>query len=119
MKVSLEEKGQVIFRRFQGEVGIEEMLQSWKDIFSSYEDLGAYKGIVTSLLDADIRHDDNNMNVMAEYLKGFLDRIEGLKVAIVMDTPMVTTTIIMNQKMKNMHIRPFTTEEAALRWIEA
>lgn len=119
MKSTIEVQDQVIFRRFSGEVCIDDMLQSWKEIFADYEDLGAYRGIVTSFLEADIKHDDNNFNVMVEFLKDYVDRITGMKVAIVMDTPMVTSTIIMNQKMKNMHIRPFTTMDAALEWIDA
>lgn len=119
MKIAIEEKDQVIFRRFSGEVCIEDMIQSWKEIFARYDDLGSYKGIVTSFLEADIQSEDNNLNIMVEYLKEYLDRIRGMKVAIVMDTPKVTNTIIMNQKMKSMHIRPFSTEAAALDWINA
>ena len=117
MKISIEVQNQVIFRRFSGEVCIDDMIQSWKEIFSTYDDLGAYKGIVTSFLAADIKHEDSNLNVIVEYLKEYLDSLRGMKMAIVMDTPLVTNTIIMNQKMKNMHIRPFSTEEAALEWI--
>ena len=119
MKASIEVQNDVIFRRFSGEVCIDDMIQSWKEIFASYEDLESYKGIVTSFLDAEIESNDNNLNVMVEYLKQYLDRIKGMKVAIVMDTPKVTNTIIMNQKMKHLHIRPFSSEEAALEWIDA
>lgn len=119
MKSTIEVQNQVIFRRFSGEVCIDDMIQSWKEIFANFDDLGAYRGIVTSFLEADIKHEDSNFNVMVEYLKDYIDRITGMKVAMVMDTPLVTSTIIMNQKMKNMHIRPFATEEAALDWINA
>jgi hypothetical protein len=119
MKASIEVQNDVIFRRFSGEVCIDDMIQSWKEILTKYDDLGSYKGIVTSFLEADIQSVDNNLNIMVEYLKEYLDRIRGLKVAIVMDTPKVTNTIIMNQKMKHLHIRPFSTEAAALEWIDA
>lgn len=118
MKASLEVQNKVIYRRFSGEVSIEDMIETWKEIFTRYEDLASYKGILTSLLDAKIEGADNNLNLVVEYLKGYLDRIRGLKVAIVMDSPKVTHTIIMNQKMKNMHIRPFSSEAAALEWLE-
>jgi len=118
MKTSIEVQNHVIFRRFNGEVNIDDMLQSWNDILTRYDDLGSYKGILTSFLEADIKSDDNNLNIMVEYLKEYLDRIKGMKIAIVMDTPKVTNTIIMSQKMKHLHIRPFSTEAAALAWIE-
>ena len=73
---------------------------------------------MTSFLEAEIQHEDSNMNVIMDYLSGYLERIRGLKVAIVMDTPMVTSTIIMGQRVKSMQIKPFSTVEAAIEWIE-
>lgn len=119
MKSTIEVQNQVIFRRFSGDICIDDMIQSWKEIFASYDDLGAYRGIVTSFLEANIKHDESNFNVMLEFLKDYLERITGMKLAIVMDTPRFTSTIIMNQKMKNMHIRPFTTVDAAVEWINS
>jgi uncharacterized protein (DUF488 family) len=119
MKVSIEVHDQVIFRRFSGLVSIEDMIESWKEIFSRYGDLSAYKGIITSFLNADTKSHGNNLNRMVEYLKEYVDQTRGIKVAIVMDTPKVTSTIIMNQKMKHMHIKLFSSEEAALEWINA
>ncbi len=118
MKVSIEVQNQVILRRFSGEVCIDDMIESWNEVFNRFEDLGAYKGVVISFLDADIKHEDNNLNVLVDYLKGYLDRIRGMKIAIVMDTPKVTNTIIINQKMKHLHIRHFSSEKAALEWID-
>ena len=119
MKASIEVRDGVIFRRFHGEVSIDDMIQSWSEILTSYDDLAGFKGIVTSFLDAEIQSGDKNLNIMVEYLKNYLDRIKGMKVAIVMDTPKVTNTIIMSQKMKHLHIRPFSSETAALDWIDA
>jgi hypothetical protein len=119
MKTSIEVQNHVIFRRFKGGVCIDDMIQSWNEILDRYDDLGSYKGILTSFLEAEILDKDDNLNILVGHLKENLDRTMGLKVAIVMDTPKVTNTIIMSQKMKHMHIRPFSTEEAALAWIEA
>jgi hypothetical protein len=119
MKASIEVQDGVIFRRFQGEVSIDDMIDSWKEILTRCDDLACYKGIVTSFLDAEFHGGDDNLNTMVEYLKDHVDRISGMKVAFVMDTPKVTSTIIMNQKMKHLHIRPFSSERAALEWIDA
>jgi len=55
---------------------------------------------------------------VVDFLKGKLDQLKDLKIAIVMDTPMVTNTIIMGQKVKSLQIKPFSTFEAAMQWIE-
>ena len=118
MNVSFHEQDGVIVRRFSGEVCFEDMMDSWKKLLASYKSLQDYKGILTSFLDADIKEEDSNLNVMVEFLKGNLDQLKDLKIAIVMNTPMVTNTIIVSQKVQSLQIKPFSTIEAAMQWIE-
>lgn len=117
MEVTIHEQNGVIIRRFSGEVCFEDMIESWKKLLASYSNLKDYKGILTSFLDADIKHDDRNLNVMVEFLKDYLDQLKDLKIAIVMNTPMVTNTIIVGQRVKSLQIKPFSTVEAAMQWI--
>jgi len=117
MVIDIHEQGGVIVRRFKGDVCFEDMIESWKLLLVKYPDLEAYKGILTSFQEADIRDEDVNMNIMVEFLKKHLDKLEDLKLAMVLDTPMVTNTIIMGERMKSLQIKPFSTEEAALKWI--
>ena len=118
MKASIEVKDNVIIRRFKGDVFLENIIDSWNVIFSRYEDLTAFKGIVTDLLDAEMHHEDKNLNLLVEYLTGYISRMEGLKIAIVMDTHMVCNTIIIDRKIKQLQIRPFATRDAAMSWIK-
>ena len=118
MKLTFHEQDGVIVRHFSGEVCFADMMESWNKLLISYPDLKDYKGILTSFLDADIKPGDSNLNVMVEFLKAHLDQLKNLKIAMVMNTPMVTTTIILSQKVKSLQIKPFSTVEAALYWIE-
>lgn len=117
MKSFIEVRDGVIIRRFQDEVRFEDILASWEKVFVDYKNLQDYRGVVTVFLEAEMIHEDANMNALVEYLKGYLDRLKDLKIAIVMDTPMVTNTIILGQRMKPLQIKPFTTEKAALEWV--
>jgi len=119
MEVTIHEQNGVIVRRFSGEVCIEDMMESWKLLLSSYTNLREYKGILTSFLDAEIKHEDQNLNVLIEFLKNYLDQLKDLKIAVVMDIPMVTNTIIVGQKVKFLQIKPFSTVEAAMQWIDS
>ena len=118
MEFTINEQNGVIIRRFSGKVCIEDMLDSWDKLLATYTNLKDYKGILTSFLDAEIKHEDQNLNVLIEFLKNYLDQLRDLKIAMVMDTPMVTNTIIMGQKMKSLQIRPFSTVDAAMKWIQ-
>ena len=93
-------------------------MESWNKLLASYTNLKDYKGILTSFLDAEIKHEDQNLNVLIEFLKNYLDQLKDLKIAVVMDTPMVTTTIILGQRVKSLQIKPFSTVEAAMQWID-
>ncbi|MCK4879464.1 MAG: STAS/SEC14 domain-containing protein [Bacteroidales bacterium] len=117
MEYTIHEQNGVIVCRFSGEVRLEDMIESWNSVFATYTNLKDYKGIVNIYLDAEVKHEDNNLNVIVEYLKGYLDHLRDLKIAIVMDTPMVTSTIIIGQRMKRLQIKPFATEKAALEWV--
>jgi hypothetical protein len=117
MKVSTEVLDSVIIRYYHGEVRLEGILESWNTLFRNYKNLQDYKGIVSVFLDANVLHEDENLNVLVEYLRAYLDLLKDLRIAIVMDTPMVTNTIIIGQKMKHLQIKPFSTEEAALKWV--
>lgn len=118
MEFTINEQNGVIIHRFSGEICIEDMLDSWDKLLASYTNLKDYKGILTSFLDAEVKQEDDNLNVMVDFLKGHLDQLKDLKIAIVMDTPMVANTIIIGQKMKSLQIKPFTTVKAAMYWIE-
>ncbi len=118
MEVTIDDQDGVIIRRFTGELKFEDILESWKKLLATYSNLEDFKGILTNFLDAEIKHEDKNLNVLVEFLKGYLDQLKDLKIAIVMDTPMVTNTIIVGQRVKSLQIKPFSTVEAALQWIE-
>jgi hypothetical protein len=117
MKASIEVVDNVILRCFKGDVYLDDIIDSWEETFTRFEDLMNYKGIVTDFLDADLFHEDNNMNILMDYLKGHIERLNDMKIAVVMDSPHVTNTIMLGQKMKHLQIRPFTTRKAALDWI--
>ena len=93
------------------------MMESWHKLLDTYPNLKGYKGILTSMLDADIKREDTNLNVMVEFLKDHVDQLKDLKIAMVMNTPLVTNTIIVSQKVKSLQIKPFSSMDAAMSWI--
>lgn len=119
MKLSVEVQDSVIVHYFHGEVRLEDIIDSWKKLFRDYKNLQDYKGIASVFLKADVIHEDKNLNVLVEYFSEYLDLLRDLRIAIVMDTPMVCNTIIIGQKMKHLQIKPFSTEKAALEWVRS
>ena len=117
MKASIEVKDSVIIRRFIGDVYHDDVIKSWNEIFSRFENLNDFKGIVTDMLDAEIHDENKNLNRLVEYLKEYTHRLKGMKMAVVRDTHLVCNTILLDRKIKQLQIRPFTTRDAAMGWI--
>jgi len=118
MEIAIHEQDGVIICRFTGEVRFEDMMESWRQLFAKYPNLQDYKGILATLLDAQImKHEAENLNMMVDLLKEHLEELKDLRIAIVTDTPMVTNTIIVGRRVKSLQIRPFSTVDAAMRWI--
>lgn len=114
---SIEVKDNVIIRYFSGEVSLDDMIHSWKEIFQMIEDISGYKGVITLLDDAVMPGGPTIVKEMSNFLNENQDRLKGLKVAIVMDHPSISNAIMIDHMVKQLQVRPFVTEEAAFRWI--
>lgn len=104
-------------RCFKGLVTLEDIIISWDEVFLKFEDLTIYKGFVTDMLDVDLQLEEKDLNSLAEYLTGHINRIEDMKLAVIIDTPLVIHPILMNHRLRKLQIRPFSTMDAAIKWI--
>lgn len=119
MKASIEVVDNVILRSFKGDVYLQDIIDSWDETLARFGDLFEYNGIVTDFLSANFHHEGNNMSVIIDYLKDQIDRMNDMKIAVIMDSPHVTNTIMLGQEMKHLQIRPFTTRKAAFDWVNS
>ena len=117
MKASIEVRDKVILLKFEGDVYLKNIIESWNEVLSRHEGSAAIQGIVTDFLDAKLHLDGNKMILLVEYLTGNIDRLEGLKFAFVLDTHHVCNIMIIDRMIKQLQIRPFSTREAAMSWI--
>ena len=117
MKASIEVIDDVILRCHKGDTYLQDIIDSWNELFLRFDNLKVYKGVVSDFLEATTHHEDKNMNLLVDYLREHMGQIENMKIAVVMDTPHVTNTILLGQKMKHLQIRPFATRKAAFEWV--
>jgi hypothetical protein len=118
MKTSFEVSDNVIVRRFAGDITQEDIIESWRELFSRYNDLSRYRGIVMDLLQARLMQDRKKFGEMVMLVRGKLDQMPDLKIAFLMDTPQVTQIILMDHMIQQLQIRPFATMKGALDWIK-
>ncbi|MCK4746841.1 MAG: hypothetical protein KAT15_07400 [Bacteroidales bacterium] len=117
MKASFEVKKNVIIRRFKGTISHDDMLNSWKELFERYDNLSQYKGIITTFEGRLPADDPGAVKAMVQLLNENKEKLKGLRVAIVLDHPMITNAVMVDHYVKHVQIRPFVTETAAMRWV--
>lgn len=117
MEISTHEQNGVIIRSFSGLLNYQDIVNAWNEFFIMYKNLDNYRGIVQNYQDAEFEHKEVNLNELVDYLKDHLGQMKEFKIGVVMDTPLVTHTIIMSTKASPMQIKPFSSTEAALSWI--
>ena len=117
MEISTHEQNGVLIRRFSGSVNYKDIINAWNLLFKTYDNLENYKGMVHNYLDAEFDPKEDNLNELIDYLKEHLGQLREFKIGVVMDTPLVTHTIIMSTKASPLQIKPFSSTEAALNWI--
>ena len=117
MKASIEVTDNVIVRCFKGDVYLEDILESWREIFNRYDNLGSYKGVLTDLLDATLHPGPDNAPILINYLNDNKIRMMDMKIAIIIDSPYVSNAMMISHQIKRLQIRPFSTRKAAIEWI--
>jgi len=106
----------ILIRKFQGEVCVEDILESWTDLFDS----GKLKSTITGVIN-DLSVCDLKMN-MADFKKllDFLSENEilrSIKLAVITDSPKNVTFPKLAESNKELRIKAFSTLQAAEDWI--
>lgn len=117
MKFSIEVKDKVIFRRLYGKITPDDMLESWNELFTKFEDLTEFKGIITTFEAVPADSDPGSVKAMVKLLNENKERLTGLRIAIVLDHPIISNAVMVDHFVKHVQVRPFVSEEAALRWV--
>lgn len=117
MRSSIEVKDNVIYRRLYGKITPEDMLESWNELFNKFEELTEFKGIITTFEVVPADSDSGSVKAMVKLLNENKERLKGLRVAIVLDHPVISNAVMVDHFVKHVQVRPFVSEEAALRWV--
>lgn len=117
MKPSFEVSDNVIVRRFVGDITQEDIIESWKELFARYNDLGPYRGLVIDLLNARLLQERKKFLKMVEFMNQQAGQLKDKKIAYLMDNPQVTQVILLDHQLHQLQIRPFATLKGAMDWI--
>jgi len=107
----------ILIRDFIEKVSVDEIINSWEVLLREGILHPGIKGVLNILSGCDLQMDMESFYVLIEYIKK-TERLRKIKLAVVCDTPgkIVFPTLGFVEE-KELHIRPFSTTEAAVRWI--
>jgi hypothetical protein len=117
MGASFEIKDHVIVRRFSGAPTLEVMIDSWNELLDKYDNFAEFNGIITTFEGPPSDSDPGSVKAMVKLMNEHKERLSGLRIAIVLDHPMVTNAVMVDHYVKHIQVKPFVSEEAAMRWI--
>lgn len=105
-----------ILRIFKGTVKVEDVFDSFEYIVSSKMISPLCKGILTDFRDCTLDFEKLKFKNLIEYVRGS-SALKGVRIAVVVDTSQNIVFPMIASNEKGMVVQPFSTIEAAQKWI--
>ncbi|MGE0076587.1 MAG: hypothetical protein AB7S48_01880 [Bacteroidales bacterium] len=107
----------ILIREFTGKVDVHEIIKSWDYLLNNQLITPKTKGVINNLGNCELNMSMEDFAALMDYLKSH-PNLKRLKLAVICDNPKIIIFPIMGEfKQKDLTIKPFTTEKAAVSWI--
>jgi hypothetical protein len=112
------ESGVVLIRKFHGRVSVTEIISSWEYLIKNKLLTENHIGVINNLIDCKLEMDKDCFRQLIEYLKKNPIFFK-IKLAVICDTPeKIVFPKIGERTIKELQIKPFSTYEAAVNWVQ-
>ena len=107
----------ILVRKFNGAIQASDIIDSWKYVLRNNMISNEIKGVANDICNTELLMDMNSFGELMSYIKKN-PVLSKLKLAVICDTPDKTVfPVVGNMENKELRIKPFSTMEAAARWI--
>lgn len=107
----------ILIRKFTGKVNVEEIVRSWNFLLEKHLITDKTKGVINNLTESELDMNINSYGILIDFLKNN-DILKNLRLAVICDTPGKVVFPMMGEETeKELTIKPFSTESAAVNWI--
>lgn len=108
----------ILYRKFQGKVTFEEVMESWKDLVRNNKIGLQVIGILNDFTFAELIMDRENLAELMAFFQSHNEIFERIKLAVVMIIPeTIVLPVLASQNYPQFKIEAFSTVEAAERWL--
>ena len=107
----------ILIRDFADKVSVENIINSWDTLLEQGMLTSNIKGVINNISGCELAMDLDSFYTLIDYIKS-KDVLRSIKLAVVCNNPsMIVFPIMGETEVKELHIKPFSTIEAAVDWI--
>lgn len=107
----------ILIRDFEGEVSVNDIIESWEYIATNKLIADSTKGIINNLSGCNLLMDMKSFNILISYLKK-QEYLSEIKLAVICDNPgTIIFPALGESKERALQIKPFSTMDAAVKWV--
>lgn len=107
----------ILIRKFVGRINVDDVINSWEFLLDSEMINDNMVGIISDLSNCELEIDLDSFQKLTSYLRDN-KRLVKIKQAVVSDDPKtVVFPTLGEQNERDLKIKPFSTESAAVNWI--
>lgn len=107
----------IYIRDFEGKVDVQEIIDSWEFLLNSNLIKPDTKGIINNLIHCELDMNMDSFKTLMAYLNQHQE-LKNIKLAVLsVDPKIIVFPTLGETTQRDLKIRPFTTEEAAVIWI--
>lgn len=119
-KLEYSSDSKILYRKFQGTVTFEEIMDSWQDLIRNDKIGPQIIGVLNDFTYAELIMDRENLGKLMAFFQKHDEVFERIKLAVVMIIPEnIVLPVLASQQYPQFKIEAFSTVESAERWLRA
>jgi hypothetical protein len=109
----------IFFKHYYGSITLEDIRSSWEYIIHNHLIPAETKGFIVDYRNAIMNIPADQHPSIADYYKEHLEVFNNCKIGVLTENPQnVVISILVESKDEGYHSKPFSTMEAAVRWVQ-
>lgn len=115
---SIEQEIGILVKTYYGIISLDMMKKSWLQLLLQNEVSSKIKGIILDYQEAELAIDVNDLEKVINFYKDHFSHLKNCRIALVSNKPKnLVVPVLIEEIVKQGRTKPFSTFEAAKRWI--
>ena len=108
----------ILIRTFKGPGTMDDIISSWEYVINNGLITKNHKGVISDFRDTNTQIELADCEKLSNFFKENIDVFKDLKMAQIIDSPLIAFPILFEKYYPDFKSRPFSTMKAATNWIK-